>query len=301
MKMLIQQGVNVNTTNTMGSMPIHEATFVNNISAMQLLISEGANVNVINNIGAPLHIAIITGAITTATFLLRNRADINIRNNNLDTPLHLASMGKDFKMVKIVLENRANINVQDYCGLTPLHWAVYNSDVITTTILLEANANINIRGLNEATPFELGEYFNNFEIRNLLWEQANKNINKNDANICSVEKNIQQQQEVLFNHKRSYKQKIKVATDSRNSKRFKVNEISQRDLDEAGTSGVTKNSNTQINIQSEPSCPLPNLSEYTFIDEEMSEQNQNEKKNDDLIKQMLEDRERNDREREALL
>ncbi len=58
MQMLIQQGVNVNTTNMVGSMPIHEATFVNNISAMQLLISEGASVNVINNIGAPLHITI---------------------------------------------------------------------------------------------------------------------------------------------------------------------------------------------------------------------------------------------------
>ncbi len=209
-------------------------------------------------------------------------------------------MGKDFKMVKLLLENGANVNVQDYCGLTPLHWAVYNSDVITTTILLEANANINIRGLNGATPFELGEYFNNFEIRNLMWEQVNKNIKKSDANICLVEKNIQQQQEGLFNDKKCHKQKIEVATNNRNSKKFKVNEISQKDLDEAGTSsGITMNTNTKINIQPEPSCPLPNLSEYTFIDEEMSEQNQNKKKNDDLIKQMLEDRERKNRKRKS--
>ncbi len=246
MQVLIQKGVNVNTANMMGSMPIHEATFVNNISAMQLLISEGANANVINNIGAPLHITIITGAITTAIFLLRNRTDVDIRNNNLDTPLH---------------------------------WAVYNSDVITTTILLEANANINIRGLNGATSFELGEYFNNFEIRNLMWEQINRNINKNDSNICSIEKNIQQQQKVLFNHKRDHKQKIEFVADNKNPKKFKVSEISQRDWDEAGTSGVMMNTNTEIKTKQEVGYALPNLSEYTFKSEEMSEQKQREKEN----------------------
>ena len=91
LKVLIEQGINVNIQNKYGDTPLHFAISTNKFEIVKLLILKGANVNIQNNRGCtPLHFACCNNSVESVKLLIVNGSNVNIQDNNGDTPLQVA-------------------------------------------------------------------------------------------------------------------------------------------------------------------------------------------------------------------
>lgn len=72
-----------------------------------------------NNGWAPLHLACYFGHVTVAEILLKNNANVDIRNNAGDTPLHKASFTGREALVILLLKFDADVNIINGEGQTP--------------------------------------------------------------------------------------------------------------------------------------------------------------------------------------
>lgn len=148
------------------------------ITEINRLIKEGADVNVRNKWGGtPLYTA-SNGHTEIVTLLLATKADVNAANINGVTPLFIASMNGHTEIVKLLIESKANVNAANKTGnVTPLILASQNGHTETVKLLLAAEADINIVTENGVTPMSTASQNDHAEIVELLKKQ---NITEND-------------------------------------------------------------------------------------------------------------------------
>ncbi|WP_371219232.1 ankyrin repeat domain-containing protein [Orientia tsutsugamushi] len=105
-----------------GSAPfVIDEEYYTSTNKLKLLLDNGANVNLMDNDGyTALHYASARGRIDVVEFLLNNNADINITGKN--TVVHSAAKNGHKDMVQFWLDRYPNmINLQDNDGYTALH------------------------------------------------------------------------------------------------------------------------------------------------------------------------------------
>lgn len=128
-----------------------QASIAGNTALMNKLIKDGANVNIRDGKSwTPLHYAAHEGYYGAIEILLKNGADIEARTDFLWTPLHLAAYQKQKEAVKILLDTGAAVNARNCLGNTPLHNAVFQNSPEVCEILLAAGGDIN-RGNNSGS------------------------------------------------------------------------------------------------------------------------------------------------------
>lgn len=94
------------------------------IGYIKLLIEQGVNINAKDNIGTPLYHAVKGKHMDIAELLIANGVDVNIKARNGMTPLYEASRCNYLPMVKLLIANGADVNIT-YKGHTPLSIANY--------------------------------------------------------------------------------------------------------------------------------------------------------------------------------
>ena len=91
---------------------------------ISLLLINNADVGARNNMGAtPLHLAVMRGADPFAVeLLIASNADVNAKTTRGGewTPLHGAAAAGRTDIVEVLLKNKADVNLRDGRGLTPL-------------------------------------------------------------------------------------------------------------------------------------------------------------------------------------
>lgn len=93
---------------------LHDAVKNGNTSDVKLLINNGENINDKDEEGqTPLHIAVKTGTYEMILTLVSSGADINIKNSHGETPLHLAVKINRVGVAELLLANGADPNMQD--------------------------------------------------------------------------------------------------------------------------------------------------------------------------------------------
>ena len=137
-----------------GYTPLHEATRLNNLPAVQVLLLH----NIPTDLSArdcrgdtTLHLSAGDGVNPKIiTELLDAGADPNAQNKLGKTPLHVSSSRKRSKTLQYFLRRGADVNARDRKGRTPLHTVILNTRGIH--LLVAAGADINAKMPDGRTP-----------------------------------------------------------------------------------------------------------------------------------------------------
>ncbi|XP_043479806.1 putative ankyrin repeat protein RF_0381 [Leptopilina heterotoma] len=160
---------NLNATNIYGETPLHLATEGNHIQLVKILLENGANVNEQTRRGStPLHLALIKKHIELTEILLQNGADVNIQQIQDMTPFHLAISGNHIQLVEKFLQNGANVNLQLEDGTSSLHITVENKYIQLTRILLQHGADVNVQDNNKKSPLHIAIIKNCIQLAEIL-------------------------------------------------------------------------------------------------------------------------------------
>ncbi|XP_061163055.1 E3 ubiquitin-protein ligase MIB2-like isoform X1 [Saccostrea echinata] len=129
--------------------PLMVAGHEGHVDIMKLLLQNGANINASNDDGmTPLLVSIIGKEEDTSICLIRNKADVNVCNKHGRCAAHLAVEKELYSVLKAVLEAGASPNKQDVEGDTPLHDAIGKRSDRAVAILL-SHPQINLKILNK--------------------------------------------------------------------------------------------------------------------------------------------------------
>ncbi len=132
-----------------------EAVAEENLDAARKLLQEGNDINDTNSVGnAALHLAAEQGATDIARWLLEKGAHISPRNNRGWTPLHYAVRYWNTEIAEMLIGNGAEINAREIGGDTPLHIAAAYNRAEIVALLLDAGAERNIPGAWNRTPLD---------------------------------------------------------------------------------------------------------------------------------------------------
>ena len=117
------------------------------------LLKNNADVNIRNKFGiTPLHLAVRKNALNLVEHILRYGADINITDNYEQTPLFDAIQENNAQMIAFLIDNKAYMNQQNQEGRTPLMVATFKKERQEALItLLKYGAKVNMTDHNGRT------------------------------------------------------------------------------------------------------------------------------------------------------
>lgn len=162
-------------------MPIHQAVYNGDKTAVRMLVENGADVNAkTGNGGTALLWAVENGNEGMVFLLLEIGADVNAKASIEMTALHQASRNGYEKVVQLLLDRGANVRAKTDTGETALHWAVENRQEATVRLLLERGADINAQTASGETALHWAIRSEHDTMAQLLMEQG-ANVNTRDS------------------------------------------------------------------------------------------------------------------------
>jgi len=172
---LIRMGADVNASSNDKKTPLHRAAGKKFYSVVELLIKKGADINAKDDKGCTcLFEATLDNDAKMIKLLLDKGAKINEADNNGDTALHLAVTSEKFEAFKELLNGRAAVNCVNKDGRTPLHSAIYHKDASFCEPLLKYGADPLIKDKHDATPISELETFNKPQMLEMLKKKSIK-------------------------------------------------------------------------------------------------------------------------------
>ncbi|KAG7492714.1 hypothetical protein MATL_G00017650 [Megalops atlanticus] len=182
------------------SEPICQAAYDNDIHRVyRLLVSDGKNLNIQDKFtgDTPIIAASRQGNTRIVDYLLRQNADVAIRNKKQRTCLHYAAkkkfsfldylmiailmpilligylimeekLRKNVNLMKVVLSSKVDIDAVDYKGNTALHYACQRKSHRIIPLLLEKNADISIKNKDGETPLDIARRLKFIKIVKML-------------------------------------------------------------------------------------------------------------------------------------
>ena len=111
----IHEDVDINTKDSDGKTPIHNAVEGDQLENLKLFFKEGGDLNSRTNEGdTPLHAASRYGRPEIAEFILANGVDKNPVNDNGDTPLYEATKNGYLEIRKLILTEAHHLKINYY-------------------------------------------------------------------------------------------------------------------------------------------------------------------------------------------
>ncbi len=147
-RLLIQDGEEVNAAQGDGMTALHWAAENGNVEMLEMLVSAGANPEAVTRLGryTPLHLASKMGKESSVVSLLTLGASVNPRTTTgAITPLHFAAASGNAKAVRALLEHGADVDAKELqWDQTPLMFAAAQNRSETINVLLEYGADISL-------------------------------------------------------------------------------------------------------------------------------------------------------------
>eukprot|EP00050_Salpingoeca_kvevrii_P014678 m.38845 g.38845 ORF g.38845 m.38845 type:complete len:1018 (+) comp5910_c0_seq1:136-3189(+) len=147
----------INQRDAYGRTALVYAVVSDNYSCADLLIQRGVDVNSSDKEGrAPFHWAAFHGRIKMLKLLLNNGADPLALDAEGRGGLHLSVHNKSTKCFQLIFKSQgtsAHTNRQDQWGLSPLHWSCFYNSADHLKLLLKAGADLLVIDGDGKTPF----------------------------------------------------------------------------------------------------------------------------------------------------
>ena len=121
---------------------------------------------------SPLLAAFIKGDIDTASLLLQQGADANVRDEHHTSPLHQASRGGRIDIVRLLLDHDADVDLRGTSDATPLGWASRTGQINVSRLLLQRGANVNSQNAKGKSPLHGAAKYGHLEVVRLLIESG---------------------------------------------------------------------------------------------------------------------------------
>lgn len=169
-----------------GNTLLHTAANEGHLETVKLLIENGANVNLRNNSGfVPLSHAISHPLPTPggkgpcircltlkhmeiAKLLIEQGADVNARDFYEGWPLNTAITYKNLDAINMLIEHGADVNAKSEIRTSNLHWAVILENLDIVKILIAHGADVNAKNDKGETPLDIARKRGNAEVEALL-------------------------------------------------------------------------------------------------------------------------------------
>jgi ankyrin repeat protein len=176
-RLLLENGMDVNKSFNDGVTPLHVAIINNQENIAAMLLQAGAKVDAPDSttLATPLHMAALYGRVGIAELLIKKNADVNAVMKFDITPLQVATQFNQPQIVEILINNKADINHVDQEGFTALHFAAQNGDETIARLLIDHRAKVNVRDkTKKATPLNIAVENNHPTIAHLLAQHGGK-------------------------------------------------------------------------------------------------------------------------------
>jgi ankyrin repeat protein len=138
----------------------------------------------------PLHLALESGHIDMARYLIEQGADINLKDKDKATPLYNAAYLGNLEILDLLLKKGASsINEGNFRGQTPLHFACEKGHPEVATLLLDAGANIEAKDMLGRTPLMITAMSRNMEVVKILIQRGadiNASVKRGPASYTTL-------------------------------------------------------------------------------------------------------------------
>ena len=197
----LDNGSDVNLSNTLGWTLLFMATRLDNLELVELLLNRGADANAFSTSWSFFHkgsgyIAVPVGTtplmvassnsltvashnhkVAFARLLLGAGADVNASNDDGQTALIYASTSAQTDLLRLLLDAGANVDDATVrSGTTPLTWAAMVGEVEPLRLLLDAGADVNTPTSHGVTPLSSAAANGKVEAVRLLLREGANNI-----------------------------------------------------------------------------------------------------------------------------
>jgi len=133
--------------------PLFAAAKSGDKNSLRLLIDQGLDVNVKDASGwTPLHHAAGQGHADVCELLIAKGADVNAKDDREWRPLHRAAAGGYIDVVELLLDKGARLDAGNKWSETPLRSAVPNNQKDVVELLIARGADVNARFNDDYTP-----------------------------------------------------------------------------------------------------------------------------------------------------
>lgn len=184
-KYLIELGANIYALDSDGWSTLMYASQSGDLELVQYLVSQNVNINQQDNgeYGGmtPLTLAIDSGNIEIAEFLLLNGADPNIEDTSGLNALIYSAYAGATNLLDMLLQKGMNPDHQTTEGMTALMYAATYGELEAVQLLLDNNANTDLQDFNGWTALISAAFEGETEIVKLLIENG-ADINMADGN-----------------------------------------------------------------------------------------------------------------------
>ncbi|VDI42723.1 Hypothetical predicted protein, partial [Mytilus galloprovincialis] len=146
---LIEKDAEIDIANTDGIKPLFYACENNHLEIVKLLLTTRCKTKVNVNEKYPrqgnrgvLHVVAEHGFTDLTIFLLKMKADVNIKDERNITPLYVACSANQKEIVKILIENKADTNKKTKTELQSLHAACKHGNFDIVKLLIQNSAKL---------------------------------------------------------------------------------------------------------------------------------------------------------------
>ncbi|KDO27178.1 hypothetical protein SPRG_20403 [Saprolegnia parasitica CBS 223.65] len=141
--MLVEAGVDVNKSTSLGEYPIYIAAANGHAEVVQILVTAKANVNKVKKDGdSALYIAAANGHTRIVEMLVAAKADVNKTNKTGDLPIKMAAQGGFIDIVRILIGAKADMNKCDEFGFSTIYVAASHGEDEIVQLLIDAGADM---------------------------------------------------------------------------------------------------------------------------------------------------------------
>ena len=157
-----------------------------NLDMVKLLVENGANVNETNYLGTALTTAVYVSNFDIANYLIANGADVNLPGGDGTNAIVIASKNGEGEMIELLVKNGANVNYKfPGTGLTALVFSSASGHLAAVEQLIKGGANVNFKDNSGTTVLDWAMLGNYIEVAKVLIENG-ASVKDNTVMIASL-------------------------------------------------------------------------------------------------------------------